>query len=73
MQSTKKTDYIGSDELTPQEISRRLNQMDQLYVAGKELAWMGLRYDHPNASDEELEQRWQTLLRQRQRGKWGAR
>ena len=68
-----KTDNICDDVLTPQEVSRRLNQMDHLYAAGKRLYWMGLRHDFPNASEAELQQRWQAMLDDRRREKWGSK
>ena len=64
---------VSSGELTPEEVLWRMIQCDHLYVAGKQLAWMGLRHDHPDATEEELEQHWEQMLENRRRDKWGVK
>ncbi len=60
---------LDVDEFSPNEVLRRMIQCDHLYLAGKRLAWAGLRHDYPDASEEELERHWQTLLEERRQGK----
>ena len=68
--SSPDSNQPASVDLTSEEMLARFRLIDELYVIGKKKIYDGFTRDHPDATEDQLQEMWMAYLEERHRGTW---